>query len=259
MSLRLALSLLPLCLACLREPPAPAAPSPAAPSPAAPSPALPSVRFVVHESGGARSGERLPLLVALHGLGDSPENFIGLYTAMGLRVRVAAAAGLDRWGDGYAWFASRAEVPPARWAAGITRAADALVPAIRALARERPTCGVPIVTGFSQGGMLAYAIAARPDGGVAAALPLGGLLPASLWPRLRPTGGFPTPVFAFHGSADARVPFDLDRDTHGAFRAAGHAGEFRDYPGVGHSIPPAMQTDVRQRLAALLEGVTCPR
>lgn len=271
-----ALLLLAAPLACIREPaPAPrraqppAAPSPppvASAPPVAPAPAPPvveqqaepvPVRFVVRVSGGAQPGERLPLLVALHGLGDSPENFIGLYTEMGLRVRVAAAAGLDRYGDGYSWFPSRAEVPTEQWVAGIRRAADAVVPAVRRLARENPTCGLPIVSGFSQGGMLSYAIVARPDAGVFAALPLGGLLPRALFPVARPVGGLLPAVYAFHGTADARVPFAMDRAANDAFRDAGFPAELREYPGVGHTIPPAMQADLRRRLETLLASSGC--
>jgi phospholipase/carboxylesterase len=214
------------------------------------------VRFVVR-TVGAPSTERLPLIIALHGLGDSPENFIGLYTEMGLRVRVAAAAGLDRYGDGYSWFPSRAGTPHAAWVAGIRRAADAVIPEIRRVARENPTCGLPIVTGFSQGGMLSYAIVARPDGGVFAALPIGGLLPRELWPAARDIGGLLPAVHAFHGTADERVPFASDREANEAFRAVGYPAELHEYAGVGHTITPGMQSDVQARLRAALANVGC--
>lgn len=265
-------------LACLRERPSPvarrpeaiAAPVPTAspsPAPLAPRVAAPTpppegsspvtLRLVLRVTGGAQATDRLPLIVALHGLGDSPENFIGLYTEMGLRARIAAAAGLDPMGDGYSWFPSRAGTPHADWVAGIRRAADALVPEIRRVARENPTCGLPVVTGFSQGGMLSYAVVARPDGGVFAALPIGGLLPRELWPEARDIGGLLPAVYAFHGTADDRVPFASDREASEAFRAVGYHAELREYAGIGHNIPPGMQSDLQARLRAVLANVGC--
>jgi len=276
---RAAITLLVSTLACLREqpspvarraPPAPVAPAPApaapsaAPTPRAAPPTPPRegtpvvpVRFLVRVTGGAQPGDRLPLIVALHGLGDSPENFIGLYAEMGLRVRIAAAAGLDPMGDGYSWFPSRAEAPTAQWVAGIRRAADAVIPAVRDLARQHPTCGLPVVSGFSQGGMLSYAIVARPDGGVAAALPVGGLLPRELWPEARAIGGLLPAVYAFHGTGDERVPFAMDQAANDAFRAVGYHAELRPYPGVGHTVSPMMQADLKQRLESVLTSIGC--
>lgn len=268
--LAVALGLVVTPLGCIRERPSPVArrsEASAAPTPSpTPSPAPPPegaspvrVRFVVRVTGGAQASDRLPLIVALHGLGDSPENFIGLYTEMGLRARIAAAAGLDRMGDGYSWFPSRAGTPHAQWVAGIRRATDALIPEIRRVARDNPTCGLPVVTGFSQGGMLSYAVIARPDGGVFAALPIGGLLPRELWPQARDIGGLLPAVYAFHGTADERVPFASDREANEAFRAVGYHAELREYPGIGHNIPPGMQSDLQARLRAVLANIGCAR
>ena len=255
-------------LACLSERPSPVARRPeatTAPAPrAAAAPTPPpegqspiTLRFVIRVTGGAQANDRLPLIVALHGLGDSPENFISLYTEMGLRARIAAAAGLDPMGDGYSWFPSRAGTPHAVWVAGIRRAADAIVPEIRRVARENPTCGLPIVTGFSQGAMLSYAVVARPDGGVFAALPLGGLLPRELWPEARDIGGLLPAVYALHGTADDRVPFASDREANEAFRAVGYPAELRAYAGIGHNIPPGMQSDLQARLRTVLASIGC--
>ncbi len=224
----------------------------------APAPESLALRYVVRVSGGAGERDRLPLVVALHGLGDSPEGFVGLVTEMGLRLRVAAPAGLDRWGDGYAWFASRVGTPHAQWSAGIRRAADAVTPDLARLIAMHPTCGLPVVMGFSQGAMLSYAVVARPGAGVIAALPIGGLLPRDLWPAQRAVGGLLPGVYAFHGAADARVPLADDRATNEAFRAAGFRAELREYPGVPHAIPPEVARDVRQRLVDVMRGQGCP-
>jgi phospholipase/carboxylesterase len=215
------------------------------------------VRWVVRTTGATDENERLPLIVAIHGLGDTPEAFVGLITEMQLRVRIAAPAGLESYGEGYAWFPSRLGGPRAQWVAGIRHAADVMVPAMQRLMQEHPTCGLPIVTGFSQGGMLSFALAARANAGVFAALPIAGVLPRELWPATRPPGGLAVQVWAFHGSADERVPFDLGRETVGAFQAAGYATHLGVYPAVNHQVTREITEDLRRKILELLQGQGC--
>lgn len=235
--------------------PPPAAPSP--PPTVAPTPAE-TLRFVIRVTGGAPDDARLPLVIALHGLGDTPEAFIELVTSMGLRLRVAAPAGINRWGDGYAWFGMRSEMPQARWAEEVRHAAAVVTPEILRVATANPTCGLPVVMGFSQGAMLSYAVLARPGAGVFAALPIAGLLPRELWPVARDVGGLLPSVTAFHGDADARVSLSDDRATNDAFRAVGFRADLRTYPGVGHAVPPQVARDVRAKLVELMRSQACP-
>ncbi len=60
---------------------------------------------------------------------------------------------------------------------GILRAAAALAAAIERVAAERPTRGKAIVTGFSQGGALTFALALHHPRVVGAAFPMGGWVP----------------------------------------------------------------------------------
>ena len=234
---------------------APPAPTPTPPPAPAPAPAL---RFVTRVTGGADERARLPLVIALHGLGDTPEAFIEVVTSMGLRLRVAAPAAINRWGDGYSWFGMRAELPRARWVAEMRHAAEVTTAEVQRVAASQPTCGLPILLGFSQGAMLSYAALARPGAGVFAALPIGGMLPRELWPEARDVGGLLPSVTAFHGEADARVSLDEDRATSDAFRDVGFRADLRTYPGVGHAIPPAVARDVRAKLVELMRSQGCP-
>lgn len=213
---------------------------------------------MVRVGGGAAADARLPLVVALHGYGDSPENFVGLYSDLGLRVRVVALAGPIAMGDGHSWFPMRTEVPPAVWNQNLHAAAQRVVREIARLANTHPTCGLPVVSGFSQGGMLSYAVVAEPGAGVIAAMPLGGFLPRELWPSPRAVGGLLPGVYAFHGTADARVALADDRAASEAFRARGYRAELRTYEGVGHSVPPPMVADLRAKLAEVFRGQGCP-
>ena len=57
---------------------------------------------------GASCDATLPTLVVIHGLGDTPEAFITLYSELTRPVRVLALRAPLDWGDGFAWFPYRA-------------------------------------------------------------------------------------------------------------------------------------------------------
>lgn len=198
-------------------------------------------RYLERVTGGAEGEAPLRLVVALHGLGDSPAGFAPLFADLDARARVVVVQGFDVWGDGRSWFPFRPDASAADRAAAIATAADRLAPVIATLRSQRPTRGLPIVTGFSQGGMLSFALAVRHPGAFAAALPIGGALPEPLWP---PAGPGPWPALvAFHGEADARVPLAPTQQAVLALRARGLAVELHAYPGLGHGIDARLRRD----------------
>jgi len=251
-----------LLAACGRDAPASGArgPIPASSPPITPPPkALASgpgeaagVRYLERTTGSAKPDEPLPLLVAIHGLGDRPESFVSLFDGLGARARLIVPYGLDPFGQGYSWFpiSSGDEALLAR---GTEHAANRLAAMIDALVRSRPTLGKPIVTGFSQGGMLSFTLAVLHPEIIGAAYPMGGLLAAPLRPRSWPMGKTQPEIHAFHGATDARVPVAGARASLESLRAIGFAAELREYPGVGHAVPPTMQRDLRAALEAALE------
>ena len=70
--------LLLLLIGCSRPTPA-TAPEVAASSPSEARQGQVGLRYIEHLTGGAQPDEVLPLVVAVHGLGDRPENFRGLF------------------------------------------------------------------------------------------------------------------------------------------------------------------------------------
>jgi len=223
--------------------------------PEAGAPIAAGVHYIELVTGGAATEDRLPMILAIHGLGDTPAHFAGVLRGFDRPARVILPRGLDAYGQGWSWFEYRAaDNDPERLAAGIRAAADRLAPAIEQLARERPTVGAPIVTGFSQGGMLSFALAVEHGELIAAALPIGGALPEPMQPEpiADETGAPPTvaPIHAFHGEADTRVPLAPTAAAVEQLRAAGFEASLRSYPGVGHTISPQLHDDW---LAALRE------
>jgi phospholipase/carboxylesterase len=221
-------------------------------------PGLPAAVDVYERiTGGAGAEARLPLVVALHGYGGSPENIAHIVDGLPVAVRLVAPHGALPAFSGWGWFSIDAPLGSAQNGANVRTAADAVLTTVRRLTRTRPTCGRPIVLGFSQGAILSYALATMAPTELAAAFPLAGLLPGSLWPDHAPPQS--APIVAFHGDADERVPFASDQQTQQALIARGFAVELRTYPSVAHTIPPAMQSDLHRELERVIREQGCAR
>jgi phospholipase/carboxylesterase len=210
------------------------------------------IRFLERLTGGADAAEPLPLVVGIHGFGGRPERFGRALAALQVKARVILPYGTEVHGGGFAWFDGWND--DAQVADGSRRAADRLLAMIAELSRRHPTVGKPIVTGFSQGGILSYTIAVLHPDAVRAAFPAGGFLPPPLLPTAWPAGQ-PTPLLhAFHGAADERVPIDADRATVRGLDAVGLHVELTEYPGVEHVLAGDMERDLVRAIEAALRA-----
>lgn len=209
--------------------------------------------WTVRLTGGATESEALPLVVAMHGLGDRPEAFGELYSGFDVKARIVLLRAPDPWGSGFSWFPFRPSDGDELRAGGISAAAERVVASFATLEGKYPTRGKPVVTGFSQGGMLSFAIAARYPDRVRAALPIGGVLPAPLWPT-HDAGSPAVRIVALHGELDERVPLGPTQSGVAALRSHGFDARLESFPGVGHSIPDPLRTRYFQLLATTLRA-----
>jgi phospholipase/carboxylesterase len=226
-----------------------------APSPESPWHEIEGVRCLVLYTGGAEAKQELPMLIAIHGLGDQPERFAALVRELPVAARVVVPQGFFAYHDGYSWFdlAPDQEARARALAAAATRVARL----IDAAALRFPTRGHPVVTGFSQGGMLSFALAVAHPRAIAGALPLAGALPRPLWPESMPSDA--PPIVALHGDADNLLAIEDTRAAVQHLRALGFRAELHEFPGVGHSLDAAMRRELARRLAELLGGSTARR
>jgi len=236
------------------QPTAPTAPTPtaSAQTPAAEAPApdpgpprAGELLYVERILGGASGDDALPMIIAIHGLGDTPENFAHLFDTYGGKARLILPQGVDPTeNEGWSWFPIRARSnDPQGLADGIAASADKIAVAIEALKTSRPTVGDPIVTGFSQGGMLTFALAVHHPEQVGFAIPVGGWLPPPLWPDAGPGTDHPSMV-ALHGTADNAVPYEPTKTAIDALVDKGYTVTLKSYEGVRHAIPPQERTDL---------------
>ena len=236
----------------------PPTPTPEAPPPSAASTSTrpsPSKRVVAGltilemTTGGAQATDALPVIVFIHGMGDRPESFVPWVATWSIRARVVLPRAPHPRPPGYSWFNYPALDDDLD--KGVREATRGLGALLEELARERPATAGNIVSGFSQGGILSFALAAlRPDL-VSHALPISGFLPPTIAPRAG-DGGRGNTLFAMHGDEDGMVPIDRDRRSIAVLRGAGIDASLREFPGVRHTITPEMEAEHASRLRAIV-------
>lgn len=221
---------------------------------AGPAPAtLAGLHYIEWRTGGAAEGERLPLVFAIHGLGDQASQFVRLFRGMnGVKARVIVPDGPLPQGGGRSWFPTEDRGSEA-WAGGIRRAAAQVAAAMKEASVAFPTEGRPVVTGFSQGGMISFTMAVHEPGSVVAAFPLGGWLPPPLWPAKKADGTAYPRLVALHGEADERLPIGPTREAVARLNAIGITAELRGFAGVGHTVSGEMRHELEGLLAATID------
>lgn len=207
-----------------------------------------ALSYLVRYTGGATADETLPMVVAIHGLGDRPERF-GLLDGFEGKARVILPRGPKPHPSGYSWFdiVVRGQRDVSAVASGTRAAAAELAGMIQTLRERHPTKGKAIVTGFSQGGMLSFALAVLHPEQVALAVPVAGWLPESLVPSQAPEGA--PPIVALHGVDDGILALAPTQQSVSQLRQSGFAAQLIEYPGVAHGVSGQMRRELFRRLA----------
>ncbi len=234
---------------------------PVAPPPLTEDPGSPTwgeiagLRYLEHMTGGARPDERVPMIVVLHPMGGDPADLLQLLRRYRRRARLILPYGHPSGGL-YIWYDSVREDVAASL---VTREADRLATALAALIDARPTIGKPLVTGFSQGGIMTFALAVTHPEALAAAFPISGLLPLSLYPSAalssRPRPATLPPVAAFHGASDLAVPIRSARASIAELRRAGYTAELREYAGVEHDTSEEEEAEFVELIGRTAAGL----
>ena len=195
-----------------------------------------------------RPADALPLVIAVHGLGDRPESLAALVGSCDLPVRIVAPRAPEPHGDGWSWFGiDRTTSPPTPEADGIARSADRLAELIATVKSSRTVVGEPVITGFSQGGMLSFAVATRHPDAVGTAIPIAGVLPEPLLPSAPPPEGGPV-VRALHGLSDPLVPADAARRTVAALQAQRWDVSLAEFEDTAHQVTPPVRRAMCEEL-----------
>jgi phospholipase/carboxylesterase len=200
-------------------------------------------RVVGRGAGEVTAQTPLPMLVDVHGYCSFPELHGRSWGALDRPVRLIVPAGPERVLIGRSWFAYEDE----GMSEAIADSTARLAALIEHLCETRPTLGAPLVTGFSQGGTLSFALAAGHSGSIGAAFPVAGWLPLDLIPEHAPER--PASVLALHGADDAP---EWCQGAVDALAERGWNAKVRLYPGVDHTLTSEMRAD---RLAAVVSAM----
>lgn len=201
------------------------------------------LRYLVVVVGKADPDAKMPMVVFLHGRGDRPRVPDDGWYGLDRPVRLVLPVAPDRLGEGFTWLPySVTEGHTAELTDAVVDRSDQLARFLEAVTSRHPTVGQPIVSGFSQGGILTYAVATRHPGAVGEAYPLAGWLPPGAMPTARVRASDrPPPIRAMHGTADPIVRLGPTVHAVGGLRRLGWDVELVEFPGAGHEMTPPMQ------------------
>lgn len=176
----------------------------------------------IHEKIDARGRNFIPLIIGLHGNGDTPRNFEKtLFNDMQGPARLVLLQGTYKYGAGYAWPMSGHEMQ---------RQGDALADIVRRLTKKYTSPIKPVLVGFSGGACMAYYQAAVHAQLYSTIIPISGQLDTRL---IRPAGESPDPavIRAIHGRTDKIISFTAGQRAIDTFAQMGWDAELIELPG----------------------------
>ncbi len=204
----------------------------------------PSLHTVEFSTGTPHLSKDAPTIIAIHGLGDTAQNFSRVFRRAPIDAHWVIPQAPTPYGRGYSWFPVRVPLDPQEnLAPGVETAAQQLDALIGLFQSRRAMTGPLIVTGFSQGGVLSFALAVRNGHPISASIPIAGALPIRT-----PVNRKTVPVVAIHGDQDRIVPIMSGAKAVRRIQEAGGQATLITIPNVGHRIP----IEVRQ---AVLEAI----
>ncbi len=185
----------------------------------------------------------LPMIIALHGRGGSPEWFLRMVRNHPLPVRWVFPRAPRQFALGRSWFSRsvrRDKDTVTRELGDVTKRLAVL---LDRLPQAFPTTGRPIVVGYSQGGILAWSLAVHYGEQLDMAVPIAGFLPPSLLSSSDTEQR--APVVALHGRHDRTIRLRAARQTvRKVKRTGGASARLRTYQNAGHELTPKMRTDL---------------
>ncbi len=184
-----------------------------------------------------------PTIIALHGWGASAHDLMGLAPVLdGGRSLVLCPQGPLKFQAGpgqlgYGWFplSGGATAEPAEVEKGIATLQRFIDEALAAYPVARRKLAI---LGFSQGGVMAYALALRNPAAYAGLIALSSWLPGGMAAAVPANPDLESlQTLVIHGTRDSMISVDLARESRDALAKLGVPTSYREYE-MGHEIKP---------------------
>ncbi len=201
-----------------------------------------SMGYLVKYPAGAGGSDLLPLLIVLHGNGDTAENFYN--TALDLLstpTRVVLLKAPIPYGRGSSWPGD---------AKGFKHYGEAVKLAVEAIELKFPTSGKPILFGFSGGGMMAYYQALKYGDLYAAIVAVSGMMSTDLLSNEQFQTG--APVYAYHGKSDSVVSIGGGKTAVELLKQQNIAVEFIQFDGDHLGVFTNMKPQINKKIDQLI-------
>jgi len=188
-----------------------------------------SLPYRLFEPTGVAAGQKLPLVLFLHGMGERGTDNVAQTTWMSGLVNATS-------GGQYASYVLAPQIDTSSWFQSFSdKPTEAMSLTIKAVKDVIKTQNVDTsrvyVTGLSMGGMGTWDILEREPKLFAAAVPMSGGGDKRSAAEIKDTA-----IWAFHGSADPIVSVDSTRSMIDALRDAGASPRYTEIAGAGHEI-----------------------
>jgi len=195
----------------------------------------------------------LPMVVWLHGRGGAPAAPAHRFLDLEQPVRLILPRGPLPAGEGYAWMPVSAHHGESEALnAPLRQRMHELSEAMTEWRRRHPTRGLPIVAGFSQGGILTATLAVTHPESIYRAFPLAGWIPDSLAPVAYDPYAAHVPMHALHGADDAIIGAARTRAQLTRMRRMGYPVVYEELANTEHEITPEMLDRLRALIARAL-------
>lgn len=204
-----------------------------------------SFDYLVKYSGKGGHSDSLPMLVALHGDGDTAENFyqtaLDQFTTNARVILIKAPISHEL---GKVWPYSSTQYD--KYGENFSKVIDKLV-------TQYPTVNKPILFGFSGGGAMAYYQSVKHGDCYSYIFPVSGLLfNDQLSTRLSRPSAI---VYAYHGKADEVVPFSAGITARKLLKKKGVIVTFTEFEGGHHGLFTEMKSIITEAIEKKLKNL----
>lgn len=183
----------------------------------------------------------LPIVMQIHGRGDHVR-LPGARRDREQPVRLLLPEAPDRYRSGFSWSpVSVTEGRTRELSRALRLQSSRLVHVLRYFKSLRPSRGDPVITGFSQGGMLSFALAVLYPEDVGTSLPVAGWLPPQLTPRRVTDASLYPSIHALHATNDPVVRVGPTRRSVRRLQQLGLDADLAEIIASGHSWTPELR------------------